>query len=267
LIKSVKSRILYVSYHTSYITFIMEKTNFFTPIAKRSLLSNVVESQIEEAIRSRALSPGAKLPSESDLCQQFKVSRTAVREALRMLSARGLIAIKKGKGMFVRSLSAESVTNPIYLYLQMQLQRDYVLDIVHARQIIEPPIAASAAIRHTNEDAVRLKKDLDELIKSRGDYSELSALDMRFHLDVAKASENSLIPLILEPIHRLVPQIKSSVYATVADAKQSAVEWHAKILDAILYRDPDAARIAMTKHLAIAEEHTERMLLAEKMQQ
>jgi DNA-binding FadR family transcriptional regulator len=83
---------------------------------------------------------------------------------------------------------------------------------------------------------------------------------MLFHLDIAKASENSLIPLILEPIHRLIPQIKSSVYATVVDAKQSAVEWHEKILTAILQRDAEGARNAMIRHLEIAEQHTEQML-------
>ena len=70
----------------------------------------------------------------------------------------------------------------------------------------------------------------------------------------------ALIPLILEPIHRLVPQIKSSVYATVADAKQSAIEWHEKILAAILDRNAEGARSAMTRHLEIAEQHTEQML-------
>jgi GntR family transcriptional repressor for pyruvate dehydrogenase complex len=223
-----------------------------------------VESQIEEAIRTKSLLPGAKLPSEVELCQQFKVSRTAVREALRMLSARGMISIIKGKGMFVQNISAETVTDPIHLYLEMQLERNYVLDVVHARQIIEPPIAASAALHHTEEDAEKLKKDQNDLIESNGDYEELSALDMQFHLDIAKASENSLIPLILEPIHRLTPQIKSSVYATVADAKQSAVEWHDKILSAILCKDAEGARSAMIRHLEIAEQHTEQMLEKQK---
>ncbi len=237
----------------------------FTPIAKRGLLSNVVESQIEEAIKKKVLLPGAKLPSESELCNQFKVSRTAVREALRMLSAKGLITIVKGKGMFVQNISAETVTDPIHLYLQLQFERNYVLDVVHARQIIEPPLAASAALHHTAEDAEKLIKDQNDLIANNGDYEQLSALDMQFHLDIAKASENSLIPLILEPIHRLIPQIKSSVYATVADAKQSAVEWHAKILEAILRKDAEGARAAMIRHLEIAEYHTEQMLEKQKL--
>jgi GntR family transcriptional repressor for pyruvate dehydrogenase complex len=238
----------------------MTTDTIFSSIGKRGLLSKLVESKIEEAIRTKAFLPGAKLPSESELCQQFEVSRTAVREALRMLSARGLITIKKGKGMFVQNISAETVTDPIHLYLEMQHDRNYVLDVVHARQIIEPPIAASAALHHTEEDAEKLKRDQNDLVRSEGDYEELSSLDMLFHLDIAKASENALIPLILEPIHRLVPQIKSSVYATVVDARRSAVEWHEKILTAILNRDAEGARNAMIRHLEIAEQHTEQML-------
>jgi len=238
--------------------------SIFTPVGKRNLLSNVVEAQIENAIRTKELLPGMKLPSEAGLCQQFKVSRTAVREALRMLSARGLINIIKGKGIFVQNISVESVTDPIHLYLEMQLERNYVLDVVHARQIIEPPIAASAALHHTKEDAERLIKDLNDLTMSDGDYEELSRLDMLFHLDIAKASENSIVPLILEPIQRLAPRIKSSVYATVADAKKSALEWHKKILDAILNSDSEGAREAMIHHLKIAEQHDRQILLQKR---
>jgi len=232
-------------------------TSQFVPVPTRGPLSKVVESQIEAAIRSKTLLPGAKLPSELELCQQFQVSRTALREALRMLSARGLVSVIKGKGIFVQSVSAETVTDPISLYLQMQYGQDSSLDVIHARQIIEPPIAASAALYHTKEDADRLVKDHEELVKSQGDYAELSHLDMKFHLDIAKASENTLIPLILEPIHRLMPQIKSSVYENVRDARESAIKWHKKILDAVLRRDAEAARLAMIKHLEIAEQHVE----------
>lgn len=243
-------------YHTKQTSYIIQvMPSPFTPVPTRGTLSKVVESQIESAIRSRRFTAGAKLPSELELCEQFRVSRTAVREALRMLSARGLVAVVKGKGIFVSNVSVETVTDPISLYLHLKYEQESSLDVIHARQIIEPPIAASAALHHTQEDADRLAKDLDDLAKSQGDYAELSRLDMRFHLDIAKASENTLIPLILEPIHRLMPQIKSSVYENVKDAKESAIKWHKRIVDAILRRDADGARRAMTKHLEIAEQH------------
>ncbi|RPI04611.1 MAG: FadR family transcriptional regulator [Ignavibacteriae bacterium] len=238
----------------------MTTKKMFRSIENKGLLSNIVVSQIEKAIRSKVLLPGTKLSSELVLCQQFGVSRTALREALRSLSARGLITTMKGKGIFVQNISSETVTDPISLYLEMQHKRSYVLDVVHARQIIEPPIAASAALHYTKEDAKILRKDQNDLVQSEGDYEELSRLDMLFHLDIAKASENSIIPLLLEPIQRLTPAIKSSVYATVTNAKQIAVEGHEKILTAILQRDANAAREAMIQHLEIAEQHDQQTL-------
>jgi GntR family transcriptional repressor for pyruvate dehydrogenase complex len=242
----------------------LPKKIMFEPVGKRRLLSKLVESQIEEAIRSKAILPGEKLSSEQELCNQFKVSRTALREALRMLAARGLIVIMKGKGIYVQNISAETVTDPIYLYLQMQSNSNYILDVIHARQIIEPPIAALAALYHTEEDAERLKKDQIEFISSVGNDQDLSRLDMQFHLDIAKASENLLIPLLLEPIHRLAPRIRSSVYATVIDARQLAIEWHEKILNAILNRDAENARLAMVRHLEIAEQHDKQIIQQQK---
>jgi GntR family transcriptional repressor for pyruvate dehydrogenase complex len=236
----------------------------FKPIGNKALLSKTVESEIELAIRSKKLLAGEKLPSEYEMCSQFRVSRTVIREALRMLCARGLIVIIKGKGIFVANFSGESVTNPLRLYLQLNIEENYVLDIVHARQIIEPPIAASAALHHTEGDALKLQKDLESLKQCKGNFEELARLDMEFHLDIAKASKNQIIPLILEPIHKLLPQIKSSVYATVQDAKDSAVVWHQKILDAILERNPEEARAAMIRHLQFAEEHAQQMLKATK---
>src|SRR5512136_1632869 len=141
----------------------------FEPVGKRKLLSKMVESQIEDAIRSKSVLPGEKLSSEQELCEQFKVSRTALREALRMLAARGLVVIMKGKGIYVQNISAETVTDPIYLYLQMQSESNFILDVIHARQILEPPIAALAAINHTEEDAEKLKKDLNDLKTTSGD--------------------------------------------------------------------------------------------------
>ena len=232
----------------------------FTPVGNRELLSKTIASKIEEAIRSKKLVEGNRLPSEFHLCEQFGVSRTSLREALRMLSARGLISIVKGKGIFVTGFSAESVTLPFHRFLESQSELRYVMDVVHARQIIEPSIAAFAALHSTGEDIGRLEKDLKELRESTGDFTALAILDMNFHLDIAKATHNPLMPLILEPIQRLLPDIKSSVYATIAEAKDSAVTLHRKIFDAIARHDAGDAQEAMRQHLIIAEEHAEQML-------
>lgn len=241
-----------------------EEIPIFTPIAVREPLSKKIAGEIQDAIRTRKLAPGEKLPTEQQLGAQFGVSRTAVREAVRMLSARGLISIVKGKGIFVRPFSAETVTDPLHMYLQLASERNYALDLIRARQLIEPSLAEEAAVRRTEEDLERLRQDMDQLRACPEDSPELAALDMAFHLDVARATQNLLMPLLLDPIHRLMPEIKSSVYATVRNAKGSALIWHEKVLDMVAAGNPEGARSAMVEHLRIAEDHVKKMLAAQQ---
>jgi GntR family transcriptional repressor for pyruvate dehydrogenase complex len=236
----------------------------FAQIGTREPLSKKVAADIEDAIRSKRLVSGAKLPTEHQLCAQFGVSRTVVREAVRMLSARGLASIVKGKGIFVRPFTAETVTDPLRLYLQLTSTRDYVLDVVHARQLIEPVIAAEAALRRSGDDIARLKGDIQQLRECEESSPRLAHLDMAFHLDIARASQNLIMPLLLDPIHRLMPEIKSSVYATVREAKASAVFWHEKVFAMIFEQDAEGARQAMIEHLKVAEDHAQRMLRAQR---
>ena len=227
----------------------------FGAIGKSELLSQTVETAIQEAIRSGVLREGEKLPSEMELCAQFQVSRTVMREALRMLSARGLIRIEKGRGIFVRRLSVDSVATPMELYLHMHSGPDHALHVVGARQLIEPPIASAAALYHTAADAERLRANVSELTSATHDHARLSQLDMSFHLLVAEATHNPVLPLFIRPIQMLMPAIKADVYQVVDDAHEAAVRWHTRILDAILARDADRAAEEMHLHLEIAMEH------------
>lgn len=229
----------------------------FKPVGKSELLSQTVETAIEDAIRSGDFAQGDKLPSEKQLCEEFGVSRTVMREALRMLSARGLLRIEKGKGIFVRRLSADSVATPMELYLHMHSGPDHALHVVGARQLIEPPIAAAAALHHTEEDAAKLRANVAELSTAVDDQERLSQLDMTFHLLIAEASHNPMLPLFVRPIQMLMPAIKANVYEVVGDAHEAAIYWHTRILNAILDRDADRASEEMSAHLLIAREHVE----------
>jgi GntR family transcriptional regulator, transcriptional repressor for pyruvate dehydrogenase complex len=235
----------------------------FSPVGTRESLSNIVSAEIEKAIISREYPPGSKLPSENELCRQFGVSRTSVREALRSLNAHGMINIIKGKGVFVKDINTATVTDPLQKYLRLKLDRNYVMDLVHARQIIEPGIAYYASLNRTKEDLVQLENDLATLDDCEEGVVEFARLDMSFHLHLANASQNSVIPLILDPIHRLTPEL-TSVYAAVSNAKQIAQEWHKKILKAVINKEAEKARKFMIEHLKIAEIHAEKMLEAQQ---
>lgn len=229
----------------------------FKTVGKSELLSQTVETAIEEAIRSGDLAQGEKLPSEMELCAQFGVSRTVMREALRMLSARGLLRIEKGRGIFVSLLSADSVANPMELYLHMHSGPDHAVDVVGARQLIEPPIAGAAALRHTASDAAKLRANVAELATSAHDRALMSELDMSFHLLIAEATHNPVVPLFIRPIQMLMPAIKADVYGAIGDAHEAAVHWHTRILEAVLDRDAELAEAEMRGHLEVAMEHVQ----------
>lgn len=231
----------------------------FNSVGNKELLSQKVASEIEEAILSKKLPPGEKLPSELELCNQFGVSRTAVREALRTLSAKGMINIEKGRGIFVSHLSSEHVINSMHNYLEIKSNKNSPLDVMQARMIIEPAIAEYAAIHHAEEDINRLKRNLDQM-RTNNDPIEHARLDMKFHHLIAEASGNPIMPLILNPIHRLMPNIKKKIMDFVPGAKDAALIWHQKIVDAIEVGDPQAAYQAMKGHLEVAKEQTEQMV-------
>ena len=106
----------------------------FSKIGSGLTLSQKIERRIEEAIRQKKLLPGSKLPTEKELCAQFAVSRTALREALRRLSARGLIDIRKGSGMYISELKIEDAINSLHLFYDLRFNSDLILQRLECRR-------------------------------------------------------------------------------------------------------------------------------------
>jgi GntR family transcriptional repressor for pyruvate dehydrogenase complex len=247
--------------------YVIHLTNFginiFNLVGNKESLSKRVASEVESAIKSRKLETGSKLPSELELCTQFGVSRTAVREALQVLSAKGIISIEKGRGIFVTGFSSDTVTAPMHTYLELKSENNIVIDVIRARMIIEPPIAQYAAVNRDESDLAIMKNNIEEMKLNLGECVKHSALDMAFHLQIAEASKNYIMPLLIQPVHKLMPEIKNRILANVPDAFGSAVEWHTKIYEAIADKDAEAAFNTMKTHLEIALQHSELMLKAE----
>ena len=235
----------------------------FQSVGNKELLSKKVAIAIESAINSQRLLAGEKLPTEFELCEQFGVSRTALREALRMLSAKGLISIEKGRGIFVKKISSDSVTDPMHNYLKLRMGASYVLEVIEARKVIEPEIARVAAQKRSDEDIEIMQKDIEAMQTFDGSPEGLAKYDMDFHLTIAKATRSDLLHLMLKPVFKLMPEIKSMIISDVPEARDSAIIWHKKILNAIIEKDSDQAYEVMKQHLTLAVEHAEKMLRVE----
>jgi len=233
----------------------------FNKIGNDFTLSQVIEQKIEKAIREKKFRPGQKLPSEQELGSMFGVSRTAVREALRMLSARGLINVRKGSGIFVNDFTTSHASGPMSLYLELNFDTDYIMYVVNVRKMIEPSVAKVAALNRKDEHLKLFKKNLQDLRDcDPKDAIREAELDLEFHSLIAKASGNPIVTVILQPLFSLMPKIKSLVIAHIESAKSAAVEYHQIIVDRIEAYDEQGAFEAMTEHLKIAEEHSLKLL-------
>lgn len=233
----------------------------YSNVGNTDTLSNKVQSEIEKSILQKKFVPGDKLPTEKELCAMFGVSRTALREALQMLSIQGLITIRKGSGIYVSEYNSAKAVKPMSQYLQMSLDDELIIQVVEVRKMFEPQIAWLAAQNRDEADVRLLEKNLSDLKKSDHANSDFQGeIDQNFHLRICQATKNPIIALQMDPIFQLMPRIRTRVYSTVDTALSEAVAFHQKIFDAIRDQDADGARDAMMGHLAVAEEHSYKIL-------
>ncbi len=216
--------------------------DIFEKIPISQTLSQKIERKIEEAIRQKKLVPGAKLPSERELCESFAVSRTAVREALRRLSARGLISVRKGSGMLVSEIKTEDAIKSLNLYYDLKFDSNLISEIIEVRRLFEPEIARLASRNRTIEDVALLKTNLLDLERCDTDNTQLEVdLINRFQMNLSKATGNPIIMITMEPIYTLLPRMRNLIYGNIEGEKEYTVSLQHKILDAVEKRDGQEA--------------------------
>lgn len=226
----------------------------FKKIGSKLTLSQKIERKIESAIREKKLPVGSKLPTERELCEAFGVSRTALREALRRLSARGLIEITKGSGMTVTGFKIDDAINTMNLYYDMQFDENLIPQIIEVRSLYEPEIAGLAALQRNQNDLSDLQENIEQFKACNPDNTQLEAdLDNKFHLLIARATHNPIVQITMEPIYSLLPRMRNFIYANVEGEKGKTLEKHLQVFDAVnKQKRSDAARF-MKEHL----KHTE----------
>ena len=216
--------------------------DIFTKIGTGLTLSQKIERKIEEAIRQKKLIPGTKLPSEKELCAQFAVSRTALREALRRLSARGLIDIRKGSGIYVTELKIEDAINSLHLFYDLRFNSDLILQIIEVRRLFEPEVARLASRNRTDNDIKTLQKNLTELDKSNPDNTQLEVdIINRFHMNLAKATHNPIVLISLEPVYSLLPRMRNLIYGNIEGEKEYTLKYQKELINALKSKDSQKA--------------------------
>ncbi|MGE4287258.1 MAG: FadR/GntR family transcriptional regulator [Salinivirgaceae bacterium] len=229
--------------------------DIFQNLGNRQTLSQKIERTIENAIREKKLLVGSKLPTEREMCEAFGVSRTALREALRRLSARGLINIQKGSGMYVSEIRIEDAINTLNLYYDLKFDNNLLSQIIEVRRIFEPEIAKLAAKNRSEENIRELDKNLVDFKKCNHDNTQLEAdLDNKFHLIIAKSSGNPIMQITMEPIYSLLPRMRNYIYGNIEGEKENTIKLHSLIIEAIRKKDVDATYELMKQHLNRTQE-------------
>ena len=209
-----------------------------------------VHGRLVEVIGQRIvgddLAPGTDLPREVELMDEFQASRTAVREAIKVLAAKGLVESRQRRGMRVRAQDDWNLLDPDVLawYAASSPSPDLVAQMVELRRMIEPAAARLAAERRSEGELGDLNAAFAAMQAAVDDFTAYYKADLAFHRAVFRASGNpfvdrlgAIVAVILEVSFRL--QRRSLLPAS------AGLALHGPVLDAIQAQDPERAEAAM----------------------
>lgn len=218
--------------------------------ARDRLSDHIADSILSMITIEKRFRPGDKLPNENILSEEFKISRTTLREAIRILVTGGVLEIRRGRGTFVREdLKPDNPKELVSLTSAKIKSRD----LYEMRLIFEPEAAYYAALRATDKEIERiisLGEEIEERIRQGKDRTDV---EQAFHQSIAKATHNEfmnrLMPVIYEGINKGVRLSKAN-----EEAVQATLTDHRLIMDFIKVRNGEGARSAMKIHILRAME-------------
>jgi len=221
----------------------------------RRLSDRIAEEILSMITFEKLFRPGEQLPNENDLAEQLEVSRTTLREALRILVTHGVIEIRRGRGTFVRNdFNPDEVMNLSSL-IDPQIN---LRDLYEMRLIFEPEAAYYATLRASDQEIDRILsygKLIEEKIKQNEDRTEA---EQNFHQAIAKATRNTfmdqLLPVIFQGINQGVKLSKLK-----QDVLEHTIRDHRLIMEFMQARNADGAKSAMKIHILHAMKQMELM--------
>lgn len=204
--------------------------------------------RFQQMMSTGVLRPGTKLPPERELAAHFKVARSSLRPALKVLEIMGVIQQRVGDGSYLNRDASSVLTVPMeFLFL---LDGTSVQELTELRFLMEPSLAAKAAERANSDDIAVLRQSIEDLEASEGDRVKLVASDLLFHRAIFEASGNSLTSRLFHTIHRAMLNM-IMVTSQLVDLEHT-VAFHKPILAAIEQRNAELASKLMTAHLTDA---------------
>lgn len=208
-------------------------------------LTSSLLSLFKKLIADGVLAPGDRLPSERDLAAMMGVSRPSLRQALKVLENLGVISQRVGSGTRLNSATASFLSEPLQFLIL--LERITFHEMAEARLIMEPDLAAQAAVRATAEDLLALERAIVQMEESATDPERVVAADLAFHRALYQAARNRVCTVLFTVVHESLKEMVQFTSGMVEP--KHTLEFHKRIVTAIRQRNPDAARQRMREHL------------------
>jgi GntR family transcriptional regulator, transcriptional repressor for pyruvate dehydrogenase complex len=218
----------------------------YTPIQSSKVFEQIAQ-QIEQRILSGDLHSGDRLPTERELAEQFHASRTAVREALKSLAQKGLVDMRPGRGTIVIDGTSRAMRHSLGLMMKIG-QAVNSSSLVEVREILEPEIAALAAVRATEEHIAAMRKAVAIMDANLNDADAYITADNDFHRALAEGTQNVLILALVDSIVDLLSEQRKHIFSVSGGPQRGQIH-HKHILETIVQHNPEAARQAMQAHL------------------
>ncbi|MBD3289737.1 FCD domain-containing protein [candidate division KSB1 bacterium] len=224
----------------------------FQSVTRPRKLSEQVEKQLLTSIHKSVFSPGEYLPGEHKLAELFQVSRGVIREALLMLSAKGIIEMRKGKGAIILQPKIDSFYDIFSVMVNYKCGNQSLKYIQAVRTLIEPPISALSAEFRNNKDLSALEACIENMEKQKEDKSLLAQCDIEFHKIITNSCNNPMFPIVLDPIYHVMKTYQKVTFEDAASNRET-LKYHERIFNAIKHKNSDEAFNSMKEHLLIAE--------------
>lgn len=216
---------------------------------RRNRIYEEIARRIEKMITEK-MKPGDMLPPERQLADMFGVSRSSIRDAIRTLELSGMVEARQGLGTVVREPSADSVVSPLTSILVQK--RKLVGELLDVRKMIEPPLAARAAVHATPDEVA----EMEAILQRQREKMNLGELaideDAEFHYAIALAADNSVVLKVIDVLMDLLRDTRERSLQMTGRPERS-MAGHQEILDAIKRQDAAGAEAAMCRHIEAVE--------------
>jgi len=224
----------------------------FEPVHDNRALSEKIIAQISDALVAGELKPGDRLPPERELAEQFGVSRTVIRDAVKTLAGRGILHVKHGAGIFVTTSEENAIGRLGALSDILPLQGARLRDLFEIRKVLEAEGAEWAARRRNDYHLERLRDILEDAHRNSENLEVLSERDAQFHVAIAEASQNLVLVRVMLTLLDLLSQSRRESLSIPGRAKLSLKDYE-RIVEEIEAQRHEGARETMLEHLISVE--------------